>query len=160
MNLWSPELLEPEDHDMTLHTPCTPQDLMFQWIQQQWLHQTTNQDVTDSSLRLANCKFEHPNNNRQNQNPFSVLQNQRGPAGRPAGGNNDNPYHLLPDTIVKDLTEERPSWSLSAYGPGREAPEQLWGGPIEQSYEEMRLHFELAAAQGNPQAAVGPRIWN
>ncbi|KAI9723613.1 MAG: hypothetical protein M1812_000913 [Candelaria pacifica] len=64
-------------------------------------------------------------------------------------------YSLSKDVIHNDLAKEPPQWILSAYGPGRDAPVQLFGGfPREQSFEEMRLHHYLAAAQGNePQAA-------
>ncbi|KAF3763212.1 hypothetical protein M406DRAFT_260947 [Cryphonectria parasitica EP155] len=95
----------------------------------------------------ANCRFEHLNTNRQNQNPFSALSNTR-------GGSDGNTYNLNRDTIVRDLTEERPSWLLSAYSPSRDLPEQLWGGQLEQSFEEMRLHFMTGAAAGNPQGAL------
>ncbi|PSR80488.1 Hydantoinase B/oxoprolinase-domain-containing protein [Coniella lustricola] len=105
--------------------------------------------------------FEHPNgNNRQNQNSFGALSNNnnntaRGPFGKPAAAASESAsYYLDRDAIVKDLTEELPSWIMSAYGPGRDAPEQLWGGPIEQSFEEMRLHFTMGAEAGNPQGAL------
>ncbi|MCJ1466517.1 hypothetical protein MMC07_005137 [Pseudocyphellaria aurata] len=58
--------------------------------------------------------------------------------------------------ITTDLGKERPQWILSAYGPGgKEAPIQLFGGPIrEQSFEELRArHYELAAS-GNQQQAI------
>uniref|UniRef100_L2FHE6 Ccch zinc finger domain protein n=1 Tax=Colletotrichum fructicola (strain Nara gc5) TaxID=1213859 RepID=L2FHE6_COLFN len=65
------------------------------------------------------------------------------------------PYMLSKETIEKDLTSEQPQWILSAYGPGRDAPEQLFGGPMrEQSFEEMRLHHVIATASGNPQQAL------
>lgn len=53
------------------------------------------------------------------------------------------------------MSKERPQWILSAYGPGRDAPLQLFGGhPREQSFEELRVrHYELAA-QGNQQQAI------
>lgn len=110
----------------------------------------------------ANCRFEHPGANRQNSNPFSALtgggNNNRGAFGRPAGPDAP-PFTLNKDTIYKDLTEERPSWILSAYGAGRDAPEQLWGGyPIEQSFEEARLHFLMGQIAGNPQGAVSSSI--
>ncbi|KAI9863506.1 MAG: hypothetical protein M1824_000186 [Vezdaea acicularis] len=58
-------------------------------------------------------------------------------------------------TIEGDLTKERPQWILSAYGPGRDAPAQLFGGnPREISFEELRVDHYLAAAQGKPQEAV------
>lgn len=46
------------------------------------------------------------------------------------------------DTMIKDLSTERPQWILSCYAPGRNPPEQLFGGPLrEQSFEEIRLKF-------------------
>ena len=65
------------------------------------------------------------------------------------------PYSLSKETIEKDLTSEAPTWILSCYGPGRDAPEQLFGGyPREQSTDEIRLHFEKAAQAGKQQEAV------
>ena len=65
---------------------------------------------------------------------------------------------LRTDLVRDDLTSERPQWILSAYGPGRNVPRQLFGGSVrEQSFEEMRLHHYLAAASGNPQKAVRRR---
>jgi nucleoporin NUP42 len=64
-------------------------------------------------------------------------------------------YNITTDTIEKDLTIETPQWILSSYAPGRNAPEQLFGGyPREQSFEEMRLHFTMSKATGNEQQAV------
>ena len=65
-------------------------------------------------------------------------------------------YKLDKNIITNDLSKERPQWILSAYGPGREAPLQLFGGqPREQSFEEIRVrHYELTA-QGNQQQAIG-----
>lgn len=59
------------------------------------------------------------------------------------------------NVIITDLTTEKPEWMLSAYGPGRKVPCQLFGGVMrEQSPEEIRLlHYE-AIASGNPQKAV------
>jgi nucleoporin NUP42 len=65
------------------------------------------------------------------------------------------PYLLDKDAIITDLTTERPQWILSAYGPGRNAPEQLFGGEMrEQSFEEMRLLHYVGLASGNAQQAV------
>lgn len=65
------------------------------------------------------------------------------------------PYLLTKEGIEGDLKYERPIWLLSAYGPGRDAPKQLIEGDLlEQSPEEMRVAFYLAAAQGNVEAAV------
>jgi nucleoporin NUP42 len=59
------------------------------------------------------------------------------------------------DAIRRDLTEERPAWILSAYGPGKDAPEQLAGGfPREQSFEEARWAYQQGAEAGNAQGAV------
>jgi len=67
----------------------------------------------------------------------------------------ENPYSLAKDTMQRDLADERPTWILSAYGPGKDAPEQLFGGyPREQSFEEIRLHYMQGLAAGNPQGAV------
>ncbi|KAL1892361.1 hypothetical protein Sste5346_007099 [Sporothrix stenoceras] len=114
-----------------------------------------------------NCRFEHPSQN-QNQNRFAAF-------GQPGGGGASSnpftnnaatpsstttasspaPFGVTPMAIVKDLTEDRPSWIFSAYGPGRGAPTQLFGGAqTEQSFEELRLHYYKAQAAGNPQAAV------
>ncbi|KAL8713879.1 MAG: hypothetical protein Q9220_002025 [cf. Caloplaca sp. 1 TL-2023] len=63
-------------------------------------------------------------------------------------------YKLDKDTISKDLTADRPLYILSAYGPGRDAPQQLFGGQVrEQSFEELRLrHYEIAFAGNEAQA--------
>lgn len=49
---------------------------------------------------------------------------------------------------------------MSAYGPGRDAPQQLFGGqPREQSFEELRLrHYELASTGNQPQAIQEAQI--
>ena len=66
------------------------------------------------------------------------------------------PFQLEKAAIITDLSSERPQWILSAYGPGRQAPAQLFGGPLrEQSFEEMRLLHYIGVASGNPQQAVG-----
>lgn len=65
------------------------------------------------------------------------------------------PYGLEKSAIITDLSTERPQWILSAYGPGRAAPAQLFGGPLrEQSFEELRLLHYIGIASGNPQQAV------
>lgn len=65
-------------------------------------------------------------------------------------------YRISIDTIEADLKSEAPQWILSAYAPGRDAPEQLFGGyPREQSFEEMRLHYLTGKAAGTEQQAVG-----
>lgn len=62
---------------------------------------------------------------------------------------------MTKDGIEGDLKNEKPQWPFSAYGPGRDAPIQLFGGfPLEQSPEEMRVLYYKATANGNPQSAV------
>ncbi|VUC35514.1 unnamed protein product [Clonostachys rosea] len=64
-------------------------------------------------------------------------------------------YKISVETIEADLTTDTPQWILSAYGPGKDPPEQLFGGfPREQSFEEMRFHFYQARAAGNEQQAL------
>ncbi|SPQ24285.1 8240401d-6c40-43cd-a661-6df2218d238b [Thermothielavioides terrestris] len=61
------------------------------------------------------CKFEHPpKGGQQNYNRFGVFDSPPYPG-------------LTADAIQRDLTSELPQWILSCYGPGRDAPEQLWG---------------------------------
>ena len=65
------------------------------------------------------------------------------------------PFALDKSQIITDLSSEKPQWILSAYGPGRQAPAQLFGGPMrEQSFEEMRLLHYMGMSSGNPQQAV------
>ncbi|KAI9891012.1 MAG: hypothetical protein M1814_003363 [Vezdaea aestivalis] len=60
-------------------------------------------------------------------------------------------YGVTKDGITSDLTTERPHWILSSYGPGRDAPVQLFGGfPREQSFEEVRMAYHA----GNHQEAM------
>ncbi|KAK2595563.1 hypothetical protein QQS21_006737 [Conoideocrella luteorostrata] len=105
------------------------------------------------------CRFEHPgaaNNRGQPQNRFGVLTSAGG-GGSGSGGLQDalGRYNITTETIEKDLTNEAPQWILSAYAPGRNAPEQLFGGfPREQSFEEMRMHYLTAKASGNEQRAL------
>ncbi|KAK0764844.1 hypothetical protein N5P37_002316 [Trichoderma harzianum] len=100
------------------------------------------------------CRYEHPNaggNRNQSSNRFGAL------GGTNTGGSESplTKYGLGPDVIEKDLTIEAPQWILSAYAPGRDAPEQLFGGyPREQSFEELRLHYLIGKASGNEQQAL------
>lgn len=123
------------------------------------------------------CKYDHPGANNApqgNQNSFAALSNNQGgsrgndnsnrpgglargdqyrPGGSPLG--QTLPYLITKDGIVSDLKNEKPQWPFSAYGPGRDAPRQLFEGfPLEQSFEEMRVMHYLAVAQGNAQEAV------
>lgn len=107
-----------------------------------------------------NCKFEHPGaQSGSTGNRFAPLSGQGGNGGsargRPGNSKDPLPYHLNKENIIADLKDERPQWPFSAYGPGRDAPRQLFGGfPIEQSPEEMRALYYAAQASGNPQTAV------
>ncbi|CAK7270863.1 hypothetical protein SEPCBS119000_004306 [Sporothrix epigloea] len=99
-----------------------------------------------------NCRNEHP---VANQNRFGVFGAPSGGSPANSAASTGNTYDVRPDGIVLDLTEERPPWIFSAYGPGRNAPAQLFGGAqTEQSFEELRLHYYNAVAAGNPQAAI------
>ncbi|KAH6616111.1 hypothetical protein B0J18DRAFT_296490 [Chaetomium sp. MPI-SDFR-AT-0129] len=106
------------------------------------------------------CRFEHPpkgGNQQQNYNRFGALSGQQNQGMNSRGGAADAPSYpgLTAEVIGRDLRDELPTWILSCYGPGRDAPEQLWGGyPREQSPEEIRLHFMKGQAAGNPQGAL------
>lgn len=94
-------------------------------------------------------------NAREQQIPLLFLANHN----QDASSSSTIPYGLDKKAIISDLTTERPQWILSAYGPGRQAPAQLFGGPLrEQSFEEMRLAHYMGMAAGNPQQAVR-KIW-
>ncbi|KAJ0103993.1 hypothetical protein J7T55_009657 [Diaporthe amygdali] len=145
------------DDTMQLDTPNIPHTRI------KFPSRVNPQCANSFSVFQDNCRYEHPRaNGSASANPFSVLSgnsnnninNNRGGFGRQQAAQ-PNQFSLSKDTIQKDLTEERPSWILSAYGPGRDAPEQLWGGyPIEQSFEEMRLHYMMGEASGNAQGAL------
>ncbi|OJD23918.1 hypothetical protein ACJ73_04727 [Blastomyces percursus] len=118
------------------------------------------------------CKNEHPG--AQSASPFGGGGNRFGAlaggggfasaaggsgafGGGPKDSIKDNKYGLNPDDIKADLTpgKGRPQWIFTCYGPGRNAPVQLFGGPQrEQSFEEMRAVHYAAAAAGNAQQAV------
>ncbi|POR36964.1 Uncharacterized protein TPAR_02832 [Tolypocladium paradoxum] len=102
------------------------------------------------------CRFEHPARN-QPQNRLGTLSG--GGGGGASGGPDQDPiatkYGITTAIIEKDLTTEKPQWILSAYAPGRDAPDQLFGGyPREQSFEELRLHYMAGKAAGNEQQAL------
>ncbi|KAL0468555.1 hypothetical protein QR685DRAFT_446988 [Neurospora intermedia] len=103
-----------------------------------------------------NCRFEHPpktSGGFQSGNRFGALA-----GGGSSFSNNrsgENPYSLDADAIRKDLTEELPTWILSAYAPGKQPPEQLFGGEQrEQSFEEIRMYYLNGLAAGNPEGAL------
>lgn len=109
-----------------------------------------------TSVNAAACRFEHPGaNTNANSNPFGApSSNTNRFSALSTGGNRnqENPYKITKDIIRTDLGIERPSWMLSCYGPGRDAPEQLFGGyPREQSPEEVMLYVR---GSSNQQQAV------
>ncbi|KAL3426149.1 hypothetical protein PVAG01_02940 [Phlyctema vagabunda] len=124
-----------------------------------------------NSQQNYNNYNNYSNHNNHNNNRFAALDHYS-PNDRNSGyqnGRRDNqarsqeassdksrpPYNLDKEAIILDLGSERPQWPLSAYGPGRMAPVQLFGGPLrEQSPEEMRLLHYMAAADGNAQQAI------
>ncbi|KAI1109924.1 hypothetical protein F5Y14DRAFT_430615 [Nemania sp. NC0429] len=90
----------------------------------------------------ASCRFEHPG---AETNPFGAPNTNRFNALNKDG---TTPYKITKDSIKVDLAEERPSWILSCYGPGKDAPEQLFGGyPREQSLEEVMMYVKGSANQ-------------
>ncbi|CAL3971676.1 unnamed protein product [Diplocarpon coronariae] len=117
-----------------------------------------------------NCKFLHQSSSNSNPNHQPLSNGNRFAALQDNGNSRNNssngyqsrttpagtlPYFLDKNALLVDLTSERPQWILSAYGPGRGAPAQLFGGPLrEQSFEEMRLLHYMAMASGNPQQAA------
>ncbi|KAI2465356.1 hypothetical protein F4781DRAFT_435486 [Annulohypoxylon bovei var. microspora] len=106
----------------------------------------------------ASCRFDHPGENTTSSNPFGAPNSNtnRFSALNP-GGNKplENPYKITPDIIRADLLIERPPWLLSCYGPGRDAPEQLFGGhPREQSLEEIMVYVKSASNQQQAESEV------
>ncbi|KAI0108824.1 hypothetical protein F4776DRAFT_657390 [Hypoxylon sp. NC0597] len=108
----------------------------------------------------TSCRFEHPGvNTNPNPNPFGAPNSNtnRFSALNNAGGSRSQeiPYRLSKDAIKLDLTVERPSWLLSCYGPGRDAPEQLFGGyPREQSLEEVMVYIRSSSNQQQAESEV------
>lgn len=103
------------------------------------------------SSNNANPFSAPSNNNNNNNNRFGAFGS--GATNNNASRSDDNPYKITKASIEIDLAQERPTWILSCYGPGRDAPEQLFGGPDrEQSLEEARL---FVMSQPDPQAAYG-----
>lgn len=116
------------------------------------LNRWTIETYLANSQFTARCKFEHPGGNGpSNVNAFGPQQTQNGNRDRRTTAAD---FYLSRESIQQDLGVERPQWVLSAYGPGKDAPEQLWGGQLEQSPEEMRLHAMVSEASGNLQGAV------
>ncbi|KAI1456117.1 hypothetical protein F4805DRAFT_433903 [Annulohypoxylon moriforme] len=108
----------------------------------------------------ASCRFDHPGDNAPASNPFGAPNSNanRFSALNSGGGGNkpqENPYKITADIIKGDLLVERPPWPLSCYGPGREAPEQLFGGyPREQSLEEVMVYIKSASNQQQAESEI------
>ncbi|OTB03237.1 hypothetical protein M426DRAFT_322026 [Hypoxylon sp. CI-4A] len=113
----------------------------------------------------SSCRFEHPAANA-NSNPFSAPNsNANRFSALDSGGNrtqsqsqsqNQNQYKFTEDSIRLDLLKERPQWLLSCYAPGKDTPEQLFGGyPREQSLEEVMLHIRGSSNPQQAEAEVG-----
>ncbi|CBF77183.1 hypothetical protein AN4595.2 [Aspergillus nidulans FGSC A4] len=111
------------------------------------------------------CKNEHPRSQQTftGGNRFGALSAGGGFNSRGFSGQNQQSkqepanYGITTADIKADLTagEGRPIWVFSCYGPGKNAPRQLFGGPQrEQSFEELRLRHYEAAAAGNPGPAI------
>ncbi|KAJ9296820.1 hypothetical protein DTO271G3_5019 [Paecilomyces variotii] len=111
------------------------------------------------------CKYEHPGQPTLGANRFGVLSGSGGGStssggfgARSSAQSQQTPsYGVTAADIRADLSpgKGRPEWVFSSYGPGKNAPRQLFGGPQrEQSFEEMRLRHYEAAAAGNPTPAI------
>ncbi|MCJ1282832.1 hypothetical protein MMC26_002158 [Xylographa opegraphella] len=108
------------------------------------------------------CRYDHSRGGggggqAVSNNRYAVLNSDSPGHGGSRGSSSirhEHPYHLDREIIKTDLSAEKPIWILSAYGPGRGAPLQLFGGyPREQSFEELRLrYYELASSGNEPQA--------
>jgi nucleoporin NUP42 len=56
--------------------------------------------------------------------------------------------YILSETSIKtNLTEERPQWKLSVYGPAKEEPNLIVG--TDKSCEEDRLLYYMSMLAGN-----------
>ncbi|PVI06897.1 hypothetical protein DM02DRAFT_609275 [Periconia macrospinosa] len=125
-----------------------------------------------------NCKNEHPGSQRDsnrgfggrgggfgggsNNNRFGAFAGDSYRPGQQSGGafgRNAGPrYHLDREVIKTDLTIDRPSYPISCYGPGRDAPRQLIEGPVEVSPEELRSRYYLARRSGNESVAQEEQV--
>lgn len=99
------------------------------------------------------CNFEHPSNNRQNPNSNNSNNNNSSGGFRGAGGifgavSQSERWQLNEPEIRNELTDTRPKWILSAYGPNKELPAALF---VENEYspEEVRWRFYQQEYVGN-----------
>ena len=112
------------------------------------------------------CRNEHPKNNSQgpfgNQNRFGALQGNSGFGNRQSPQpSSDWSINVL--DVRNDLTDGkgRPKWILSAYGPGKGAPDSVLQ-KYEYSPEEVRARFYDLSNQGKQDQAdqESMSIWN
>ncbi|KAI1332503.1 hypothetical protein F5Y16DRAFT_394575 [Xylariaceae sp. FL0255] len=102
----------------------------------------------------SSCRFEHPGANTGNPFLSNTSTNRFGALGNGVSKTQEA-YKITKDGIKSDLTDERPNWILSSYGPGKDAPEQLFGGAMrEQSLEEMMVYVRGAANQQQAMSEV------
>lgn len=67
-------------------------------------------------------------------------------------------FGLSKEDIKQDLTDQKPIYPLSCYGPGKDAPRQLIEGGVELSPEELRLRYYVCRAEGNEATAVSKTL--
>lgn len=99
----------------------------------------------------TSCKFEHPS--LSTAGSFGGRSN----SGFGIQGSRKSPSKINYDEIRKDLTETRPNWILTAYGPERELPASLFTDN-EYSPEEIRVRFYEQQAANNADAADAEAI--
>lgn len=112
-----------------------------------------------TSLTLeASCRYEHPRDRGgfgANSNRFGVLNGGGSDSYRPGQQSaSANTYNITKEILKIDLTNEKPIYPLSCYGPGRDAPRQLIEGACEISPEELRLRYYNLRDAGNESQAV------
>ncbi|KAJ9655635.1 hypothetical protein H2198_005533 [Neophaeococcomyces mojaviensis] len=111
-----------------------------------------------------NCKYEHRYENDTSNNNNNNNNNRQGYSSGGVFGNPSKPekWNLNMDDIKNDLTNTKPSWILSAYGPGKETPATLFA-ENEFSPEELRCRFYQQRETGPVQAEEADkeaiRLW-
>lgn len=92
------------------------------------------------------CNFEHPSNVRQNNNNNS--SGFRGAGGLFGAISQSERWQLNDTEIRNELTDTRPKWILSGYGPTKDLPAALF---VENEYspEEIRWRFYQQDSVGN-----------